>query len=152
MFGWFRSRKKSTDIKLNREEALSAIPVRNPHVEYEEKDEALLLSYELDPTRSVRAIMWFMKRFGKGAPPPRRKVELDKVGRHVWRMCDGEHTVRDVARSISKDFRVPEHEAEHSTVLFLRTLASRGLIALLVKREQGGEESGTQQQGDGRQD
>ena len=147
MFGWLR-RKKAPELKLDREEALAAIPVRNPHVQSEQEGEGMLLSYELEPTRAVRAVTWFMNRFGKGAPPSLRKVELDKVGRHVWEMCDGEHTVRDVATSISKNFRVPGHEAEHSTVLFLRTLASRGLIALLVKREQegeGGEEApGTQ--------
>lgn len=139
MLGWlFAGRKRQKTPQLDREAALTAVPVRNPHVEFEEAGDALVLSYPLAPSRSLRLLAWFMKRFSGDAPPPRRKVELDTVGSRVWRLCDGKHQVREIAEDIAREYRLPEHEAEHSTVLFLRTLASRGLIGIVV---QGGAEA-----------
>lgn len=129
--------KKKREPQISREQALSALPVQNPHVDAEEDEDALTLSYAIEPTKPVRFIMWMMTKFSKEPPPPRRKVELDAVGKFVWNMCDGKHTVQDISKKVGREYRLPSHEAEHSTVLFLKTLAGRGLIALVVQDEEG---------------
>ena len=64
--------------------------------------------------------------------PPYRKVALDELGTFVIELCDGKHTVRDVVDKFAKRFKLNRREAEVSTSTFLRTLARRSIIGLVV--------------------
>jgi len=65
--------------------------------------------------------------------PEFRTVTLDEVGTRVWDLCDGEHTVKDLIARVAEEHKLSRKEAEVSLVAYLRQLAARGLIALVVE-------------------
>ncbi|MCS7310631.1 MAG: PqqD family protein, partial [Armatimonadetes bacterium] len=74
---------------LSRQEALSAIPIRNPLLEWEHTaDGELLLKVPVEQRNLF--IRWAIAAFRL---PPVRHIQLDEVGAAVWELCDGEHTV-----------------------------------------------------------
>lgn len=116
--------------QLSREQALAARPLRLPA---EPKIEPLpgggaRLTVRVAPPRWSR---WLL-RMSQGIP---RTFEFDAVGAFVWESCDGKTTVERLIRSLSEEFTLNLREAEVSTLQFLQTLASRGLIGLEVDRK-----------------
>lgn len=116
--------------RLSREQALSARPLR---LAADAKFEKLpggggRLTVRVSPPRWSR---WLF-RLSDGIL---RTFELDAVGVYVWEQCDGKTTVERLVRTLSEEFRLNLREAEVSTLQFLQTLASRGLIGLEVPRQ-----------------
>ncbi len=66
-----------------------------------------------------------------------KTFEFDQLGQMVWDLCDGKHSVQQIARKLAKTYKVSEREAQVATETFLVTLARKGLIAAAVKREAG---------------
>lgn len=74
-----------------------------------------------------------------GAPPRagEAKVELDEVGSFVWELCDGRRSVREMVACLAKKYKLSRKEAEASLTAFLRSLAGRNLVAIVIlKREE----------------
>lgn len=65
----------------------------------------------------------------------RRTFELDYLGRNVYEACDGAATVADIARKFADEHQISLPEAEVATTQFLKTLMTKGLIAMAVDRE-----------------
>ena len=63
-----------------------------------------------------------------------RKIYLDEIGSFVWDMCDGETTVRQMIQTLAERYKVNRKEAEVALTQYLRTLAGKGLIAILVPK------------------
>ena len=61
-------------------------------------------------------------------------LTLDEIGSFVWRLCDGNHSVREIIRALAARYKLHRKEAEVSVVAYLRTLAKRRLIAVAVPR------------------
>lgn len=73
------------------------VPVRNREWEAAESGEVRVLV----PRYGLGRIGgWFNKR----ATRPHIKVKLDDVGSAVWRTCDGQSTVAEIARRLESDF------------------------------------------------
>lgn len=64
-----------------------------------------------------------------------RTFSLDPLGREVYEACDGSRKVRRVIQEFAAAHQVSIAEAEQSVTAFLRTLLSKGLIAMEVDRE-----------------
>ena len=64
-----------------------------------------------------------------------RRIELDEVGTAVWRMLDGQRSVREVIGRFSEEFGVNRREAEVSVLDFLKSLMGRGLLSMQVPRQ-----------------
>ena len=113
--------------QITREQALSARPVRNPDLEVT-RTEAGEASFKV-PRRRV---WWldFLAKFGKF--PEHRVVTLDEIGTSVWDLCDGEHAVRDLIETFAAKFQISRKESELRMVSYLRELARRGIIVLVV--------------------
>lgn len=58
------------------------------------------------------------------------RLELDEIGTHAWKLCDGEHSVHSIAESLREHYGESVEPVYDRLALFLKQLASRGLIEL----------------------
>lgn len=109
----------------SRQEALAAMPIRNPLLEWERLESGDILLKVPVEQRSL-LVKWAVVAFRL---PPWRHVQLDEVGAAVWELCDGEHTVESIVQQICKRTRMSRREVEASVSMFLKMLAERRLLA-----------------------
>jgi len=112
--------------KIDRKQALSVVPVRNPLIEWERKGKEVFLTI---PTRDDRLAKLF-KRLVRNLPD-KRQVALDEVGADVWELCSGERSIEAIVGSISRSYKLTRRESEASVTMFLQTLAKRSYIGLM---------------------
>lgn len=124
--------------RMEREQALAVVPIRNPLIEWERKGKEIHL---IIPMRNDR-IARFIRRFVRNLPD-RRRVALDEVGATVWELCNGQRNINSIVESVSRSYKLTRREAEASVTMFLQTLAKRNYIGLMslggrksAKREQ----------------
>lgn len=67
-------------------------------------------------------LRWFTSR------PIYRQIELDEIGGLVWQLCDGSHSVADIAAELQQRYQLSQREALVSLSEFLNQLQKRGLI------------------------
>lgn len=107
-----------------------ARPLRNPLVTWSNGEEG---SLRLEaPIETQGRLLRLIARMARAAP--QKTFELEPVGAFVWARCDGQHTVEGIARALRESFRMNRLEADASLRAYLRTLADRGLITLLVPK------------------
>lgn len=123
-------RRRSTP-QITREQALSARPVRNPGLEVTRTDDG-----EVEVKIPRRKVWWLNVLAKLGRLPDYRTVTLDGVGTAVWDMCDGEHSVKELIGSLATQHQLSRKEAELSMTTYLRQLAERGVVVLLVQNEE----------------
>ena len=113
---------------LTREQSLAAVPVRNAAVRDERGDDGKIVLRV--PVK--RTGVW--KALGRvlNVPEADRRVELDELGTFVWELCDGKTDVRAIIERFSRRFKLNRKEAEVSMVAYLRTLARRRLVGIMV--------------------
>ncbi len=116
------SRKRK---RLTRQESLDARPVRNPDVEWTERDGEVLLHVPWAP----------VLRSASGAPQRDRKIQLDELGSYVWTRCDGERTVLSLCESLCDDYKLSYREALVSLTTYLRQLGKRGLVGFALDKD-----------------
>lgn len=54
--------------------------------------------------------------------------ELSPLAFYIWSLCDGEHTVEDIARDISENASVAYHEVIEPLVVVLEEMKKVGLV------------------------
>ncbi|HUW82782.1 MAG TPA: PqqD family protein [Phycisphaerae bacterium] len=107
---------------MTRQQLLQARPIRNPRAEVTETDQG-----DLDvavPFEKPKGLTWFFR----GRKTLLRRFQLDQLGRKVWNLCDGQHTVRQLIERFSRDEGLNLREAEVSMLTYLETLGKRGII------------------------
>ncbi len=62
---------------------------------------------------------------------PKRQIRLDRCGTFVAGMIDGKQATRDMIRAFAQAFGVSEEDARTSCLLFLHSLARRGVVAII---------------------
>jgi len=119
--------------QLTREESLGAIPIRNPDVDWEEVDGEMgaevLLSVPPPKGGMVRYLRPILM-----LPTKPRQLQLDVMGSHVWRLCDGERSVLEVSDILQREYKLSHRESMLSLTSYLKTLGKRGLMAFAVQR------------------
>ena len=55
-------------------------------------------------------------------------IELDEMGSMVWKLCDGNKTVYDIALAMVKKFNDTEQNAIHRLIIFLKYFSRKGWI------------------------
>lgn len=121
---------KKTRTPLTREQAFEARPVRNPRLKWRVNEAdcvEVIVPRRKDVVGRVLGFLFFV--------PENRPVTLDEVGSRVWHLCDGEHTVADVARTLAEEYKLGRREVEVSLTEYLRTLGKRGMVGFLVPKE-----------------
>lgn len=115
-------KKKSGPTLAARDAALKAKPHRLPPITTEEKGEKLYVTVSFLRPRWQRIL---------GADENcERTFGLDHYGRRVYESCDGKMTVQGIVKRFSKATQVSLPEAEMAVTKFLKTLLSKGLVAM----------------------
>ena len=129
---------KAAKARPTRREALEVRPLRNPELRWYEDDGVVVLHIVREQTRKTRLLNLFVPL------PEERKIELDKMGSAVWRLCDGQTALRTIAQTLAKEYQLEQREAEISVGQFFINLQRRGFVVLL----RGEEAQGSVTQGD----
>ncbi len=59
---------------------------------------------------------------------PHLRVRLDRTGSFVWRLCDGERTVEQIAGALREHEGATAPDLRSRLELFLETMTRRGMI------------------------
>ncbi len=114
--------KRKTRGGLDRKAWLALCPWRNPALTWFEEEERVILHIQRQQSWKTKIVNLFVPL------PAERKIALDAIGTHVWRMLDGKNSVSVIARSVAKEYKLMEREAELSVQQFFRELARRGYV------------------------
>jgi hypothetical protein len=106
---------------------LSAKPLRNEAVKWEEEDGKIVLVYPKNFTRFER----FLHRRVGGPSDIRRP--LDEKGTLIWKMCDGEHNIHEICTDLYKEFREDIEPVLRRVWGFLEILHNLNLITFEVQ-------------------
>jgi hypothetical protein len=124
--------KRSSRAGLDRKAWLALRPWRNPSLEWFEEEERVILHIKRQQNWKTKILNLFVPL------PEDRKIALDAIGTHVWRLLDGKNTVGTIARSVAKEYKLVEREAELSVQQFFRELARRGYVGFSGESPQSG--------------
>ena len=116
---------------LGRRESLSACPWRAPVVRTVDRPDGGAIV-------TVQAPCGRVQRLLTGAATHERTYGLDRYGREVLEACDGRRTVRNIVDRFAAAHKVSLAEAQKAVAAFLRTLVSKGLIVMEVRRPRRG--------------
>lgn len=108
---------------------LEATPLRNAaaRVELGTGDGVRVFVKRAKPAYWVPPISWIVPL------KPERVVMLDRVGTAVWRLCDGQRTVRAVVDEFAVTYRLTFHEARTAVSEYIGMLIQRGILAIAMK-------------------
>ena len=128
LFFW---RTKRTKPELTREDSMGAVVFRNKEVRVARNTKGVATLFV-----SFSAPQWIDRIAARfGAPPNagEAKVELDEIGTFVWDMCEGELTIREMGVRLAEKYKLTRKESEASLTTFLRSLAQRKLVAIVIR-------------------
>jgi hypothetical protein len=121
---------KKEPPQLSREQAMQALPVRNPSLKWKVNDqENVVIILPRRDDLSGKALGWLFM------VPQEKPVELDELGSSVWHNCDGESTVAEIVTLLCREHKLSRHEVEITLTEYLRTLGKRGMVGFMVPRE-----------------
>ena len=122
-------KKASEKYQISREQALKSIPVKNVQISEENSESGEVIIHYLTIMRPW--ISKVVRRFGGAeAQPQTKKLQLDQLGTEVWKLIDGNRSVRMIIRSFAESNQLQVREAEVAVTQFIRQLGKRGLIGL----------------------
>lgn len=113
---------KKKQAPISRKEWLALRPWRNPALNWYEDEDRVVLHIKRQQSWKTKFLNLFIPL------PAERKIALDAIGTHVWRLLDGQTTVGTIARSVAKEYKLVEREAELSVQQFFRELVRRGYV------------------------
>jgi hypothetical protein len=124
--------KKQPQPHLDRQTSLQAKPVLNRLVKTERGEDGNLIL--LVPRLDNWWVRMVSRRFKL---PAYKRVALDELGSFVIEHCDGTQSVRDIVDMFAEKYRLNRREAEVSMNTFLRDLARRSIIGLVLEETDG---------------
>ena len=114
--------------KVDRRQSLAAIPTRSPAIRLAQEDAGAAALLVPVPKGN-----WgLLSRFVEAPEGATQRVELDEIGRFVWQSCDGHRSVLEVIDRVIIEYGFSCREGEMATVHFLRSLARRNYLALVI--------------------
>ena len=66
-------------------------------------------------------------------PIMERRIKLDELGSYVFRLIDNQKSTRDIIETFMARYRTNRREATLSVVGFLKSLATRGVISIMIR-------------------
>jgi hypothetical protein len=111
---------------LDRRRSLAGIPVVNPGVTSEEIEAGRLRLTARFP-RGTGLLARFQP------PVLERSVKLDELGAFVFRLIDGRRSVLEIVDLFAARYRANRREAELSVAAFVRSLAERRMISVVIE-------------------
>jgi hypothetical protein len=112
---------------MTRDMAMKSRPVQTPALRQKELDNG-----------GLRVTLLFKRNKWQkwlGAPAEyQRSYDLDELGREVYEVCTGDKQVKEIIRTFGRSHSMSAAEAEMAVTSYLRTLVSKGLVAMAVSR------------------
>ncbi|MDP7741030.1 MAG: PqqD family protein [Lentisphaeria bacterium] len=112
--------------QIDRRRSLASIPVVNDCVSHT-IDENGRLQLTIEIQRGSGFLSRFQPRIMK------KRVRLDELGVFVFEQIDGKRTVKAIIEAFTRRFRTDRRESELSVAAFLKSLAQRRVISIVVK-------------------
>ena len=111
---------------MNREQILLSKPSKNTDIKIEciYEEGLAVITY---PKNFGRLEKWFHKRIG-GPDIVRRP--LDKYTTHIWNMCNGKQSVKDIINELDEKFGEEVAPADVRVQKFIKQLLELNLISL----------------------
>jgi hypothetical protein len=63
------------------------------------------------------------------------KIDLDKVGTYIWKLCDGKHNVEAIIQKARQEFGSEIEPVEERVEKFVKQLSGTKLINLFEKKD-----------------
>lgn len=76
---------------------------------------------------------------------PEEIYELSPLAYYVWLLCDGKHTVKEIAKEMSKDLSMPLDQILEPLIIALKGLSNVNLV--IMKRVSDNEKSNVNEEG-----
>ncbi len=127
VFSKILGRKKPEEVpNIDKDAVLNLAPIRNPAItwrRYKSGEVALIVSIK---KRGLMA--------RKDKSEREKKIILDKIGSHVWTLCDGEHTFKEIVDTLVENYKLHRREAEISLAKYLDVLSKKGVISFMPSK------------------
>ena len=125
--GLFRKKKEPA---LSRRESLDAVIEVNQTIAVtREEGGCVTLHIPFEPPPAIKKIAAFL---GAKETPRTTPIELDEIGTFCWDLFDGTHPVREIIGRLAERYKLNRKEAEVALTSFIRTLAGKGLVIIVV--------------------
>jgi hypothetical protein len=108
-------------MAIRSENLAPLIPVRTIESQQADDGKVTITEPREDPT-------WLGKLLSKGLEPGTNHIALDEVGSLVWSLCDGEHSVRDIAGIVAERFGADFDPESKRLAVFMLTMKQRGWL------------------------
>ena len=126
----YKLKLKTRPPTPDKETLVGMHPLRNQLVDWEVDDRGeIVLKIPQTHKKWLRIMAKIFKL------PPMRIVVLDEVGSHVWQLCDGYHTIKQIVKSLRDRYKMTRKEAETSLFSYMQTLGKRGIIGFAVPKK-----------------
>jgi len=115
------SKKTLEGLNVSHKEFLKAKPMRNPDLKWEEDEKGVHIK---PPQRGslVSRLLPFRRRRG---------VVLDQQGTFIWKLCDGEHQIKEIGNELEEKYKMRASSALAALELYLVQLSKNGLIGFI---------------------
>ncbi|MCS7254496.1 MAG: PqqD family protein [Armatimonadota bacterium] len=119
------TRAKSISVRtLKHSQVLRLKPVRDESVTWEVSEDGLV-RIESKRTGLIAKLLGTLFRL-----QAKKRIQLDELGSLVWLMCDGKHTIGEMAQELMNRYKLDKREAEVSLITFIQQLIKRRLITV----------------------
>ncbi|HEX5322463.1 MAG TPA: PqqD family protein [Capsulimonadaceae bacterium] len=109
-------------------QVMSLRPLRNPAVKWERAGEDNLVVISYTPKTFEGRPRFIDRLFGISSE---KKIELtDELSSSVWEMCDGKHSVSQIAVFLAEKYKLGRRQSEVSVLAFLKTLQTKRLVGV----------------------
>jgi hypothetical protein len=126
----FWRRKK--EPQLSREQVMGSRPLRNSLLEWaatEDGKVVITIPRRQDAVGRIASMLFHV-------PKTRQLLLDDEVGSSVWKICDGEHTLKQIVDFLCEKYKLTRKEAEVSVTEFLRQLGKRRLVGFAIEKRE----------------
>ncbi len=120
-----KSKSRINGIPVASEEFLKAKPLWSPESKWKEDEKGLHVKI---PRKQNR-----LKFLSRVLPlSHERRMLLDKQGAFIWSLCDGEHSIKEIAKKLSEQYNMRIPDAEAALDLYMVQLSKQHLVGFVL--------------------
>lgn len=124
-----RSKRKQPRLLFTPKDWLKVKPLRNPAAEWKEGNNGkitILLRRGKKDSIKQKLLLLFVPL------PTQKSIILDDPGSYAWKLCDGQHTVKNIIDRVQEKYRLQRQESDVAVNSFLQRLMKKGLIGFTL--------------------
>jgi hypothetical protein len=124
------SKLEKKSLNVSKEEFYSLKPIQSTFLtKVKDLDDRLLLEIDISKfkKKSIRRRL---------IPSPNyKKIQLDKLGKFTFELCDGNNTVKQIIKKFQETFKLTATETETAVTKYLTLLNTRHIIGWQIPQE-----------------